>query len=39
MLTKYHETATNLLDRPADEVKEWINSFDAVLSDCDGKYF
>lgn len=31
------QTATDLTKASADVVKKWINSFDTVLSDCDGK--
>lgn len=28
-----------LLKLPAQEVKDWLSNFDAILTDCDGKPF
>lgn len=33
----YKKTATDLTKLSKEEVKEWVNSFDTVLADCDGK--
>lgn len=33
----YKSTVTNLHEANADQVKEFLNSFDTVLTDCDGK--
>lgn len=35
-MTKHHASATNIEDLSKDEFKEWIDSFDTVLCDCDG---
>ncbi|EDV97849.1 glycerol-3-phosphate phosphatase [Drosophila grimshawi] len=32
----YKQTCTNLLDLSRVEVNDWLNSFDSVISDCDG---
>uniref|UniRef100_A0A0K8TSQ9 Putative phosphoglycolate/pyridoxal phosphate phosphatase family n=1 Tax=Tabanus bromius TaxID=304241 RepID=A0A0K8TSQ9_TABBR len=32
----YKKSATDLTKLPAEKVKNWINSFDTVLADCDG---
>lgn len=32
----YKQTCTNLLDLSPDEVKAWLDSFDSVITDCDG---
>lgn len=34
----FKRTATNLNNVPENVVKEWLNTFDAVLTDCDGKF-
>lgn len=34
--TMYKDSGTNLASLSATEIKEWINSFDTVLTDCDG---
>lgn len=33
----FQESATNLHDIPVDLGRKWLDSFDTVLSDCDGK--
>lgn len=33
----FKESATNLHKISVDEGKKWLDSFDTVLSDCDGK--
>lgn len=33
----FHRAATDLTKVPKDQVKQWLDSFDAVLTDCDGK--
>lgn len=33
----FKESATNLQNISVEEGIEWLNSFDTVLSDCDGK--
>lgn len=35
-MEKYHRSATNIEDLSKEEFKEWLNSFDTVLCDCDG---
>lgn len=35
----YSQTATELNKLPDHEVKAWLDSFDTVLTDCDGKYY
>ncbi|XP_060655235.1 glycerol-3-phosphate phosphatase [Drosophila nasuta] len=32
----YKQTCTNLLNLSKDEVKAWLDSFDSVITDCDG---
>ncbi|XP_036326662.1 glycerol-3-phosphate phosphatase-like isoform X1 [Rhagoletis pomonella] len=32
----YKQTCTNLLELPPGKVKEWLDGFDAVITDCDG---
>ncbi|XP_055854619.1 glycerol-3-phosphate phosphatase isoform X2 [Episyrphus balteatus] len=32
----YKQSATNLLELPEADVKKWLNSFDSILTDCDG---
>ncbi|KAH8261634.1 hypothetical protein KR044_012605, partial [Drosophila immigrans] len=34
--TMYKQTCTNLLNLSKDQVKVWLDSFDSVISDCDG---
>lgn len=34
----YSQSATELNKLPGDEVKKWLQSFDTVLTDCDGKF-
>lgn len=34
--TMYENSATNLASLSAADIKDWINSFDTVLTDCDG---
>lgn len=34
--TMYKNSGTNLASLSATEIKEWLNSFDTVLTDCDG---
>lgn len=34
----YKQTATELNKLSPEKVKEWLNSFDTVLTDCDGKF-
>lgn len=33
----FKRTATDLTKLPGNVVKEWLNSFDSVLTDCDGE--
>lgn len=33
----YSQSATELNKLPSDDVKKWLQSFDTVLTDCDGK--
>lgn len=33
----FKSTVTNLQEATADQVQEFLNSFDTVLTDCDGK--
>lgn len=33
----FKQTATKLLDQNAAKVTEFLESFDAVITDCDGK--
>lgn len=35
-MEKYRQSATNIEDLSKDEFKQWIDSFDTVLCDCDG---
>ena len=37
-LIMHKESATNLLDLTNSDVITWLNSFDAILTDCDGWY-
>ncbi|XP_055906278.1 glycerol-3-phosphate phosphatase-like isoform X2 [Eupeodes corollae] len=32
----YKQSCTNLLDLPEADVKKWLDSFDSVITDCDG---
>lgn len=32
----FHQSGTDLTKIPAEQVKTWLNSFDTVLTDCDG---
>lgn len=34
----FKESATNLHDIPVDKGIEWLNSFDTILTDCDGEF-
>lgn len=34
----FKENATNLNNISVDKGIEWLQSFDTILSDCDGKY-
>lgn len=33
----FKETATDLTKQSIDKVKNWLQTFDTVLSDCDGE--
>lgn len=33
----FKQTSTELTKLSNEKVKEWLNSFDTVLTDCDGK--
>lgn len=35
----FKDSATNLHNIPVNKGIEWLQTFDTVLSDCDGKYF
>lgn len=37
-MTIYKQTCTNLLELSSAKVKEWMASFDSVITDCDGKW-
>lgn len=34
----FKQSATKLLELNEEKVKEWLESFDAVITDCDGNY-
>lgn len=33
----YKQTCTNLLTLSENELKNWLDGFDSVITDCDGK--
>lgn len=35
----FKDSGTNLHDISVDKGIEWLQTFDTVLSDCDGKFF
>lgn len=36
--TMFKQTATDLTKISEENVRTWVNSFDTVLTDCDGKF-
>lgn len=34
----YQGNCVNLLDQPLEHVRQWLDSFDTIISDCDGEY-
>lgn len=34
----YQGNCVNLLEQPLEHVRQWLDSFDTIISDCDGEY-